>query len=79
MDTVDRRMRQVFKGASPDDAVVVREQVNGKVITAPYIWLLPEPNERYDVRDFVLCEALCFVGAPWPKGKVKLSDLVFEP
>lgn len=82
-DVLCHGMTQVFRGATEEDAVRIREQVRpAHLDTYPYIFPLPGwvgVEQQYNLRDFAMCEALHFMGAYWgPEYCIPLSDIMSQ-
>lgn len=80
-DTLHYPMRDVFQGATPENAVRMREQTgSGPTNILPYMFPLPAwegVEKEYDVRDFALLDALHTMCEDWSEfNLIPLSDVV---
>lgn len=74
-------MTQVFQGATPDNAVRMRQQERSAHLeTLPYLFPLPAwegVEQEYDVRDFALTDALHTMCEDWSEfNLIPLSQVV---
>lgn len=63
------QMLSLNTDATKYDMVRIKEQEANKIHTLPYTFSAPQfqgVEEKYNVRDFALADALTFVGAEWP-------------